>query len=168
MRPSPWTLSTCSALMPGARHRATLEVRKAVERGLNAVIVHPTGVIGPFDFRISEMGQLVLDFIRGKLKAYLDGAYDFADVRDVAHGLTLACRKGRTGESYILSGERVSIKQILEVLEETSGIRAPTFKVPAWLARTAGKLAPIYYRIDQEQAAFHRLLGGRAAQQFHG
>ena len=49
-----------------SKAQATLEVRKGMERGLNAVIVHPTGVIGPFDFRISEMGQLVLDFIRGQ------------------------------------------------------------------------------------------------------
>ena len=143
-------------LGPYARSKAvaTLEVRKAMERGLDAVIVHPTGVIGPFDFRISEMGQLVLDFIRGKLKAYLDGAYDFADVRDVARGLMLAGKQGRKGESYILSGERVSIKQIMELLEETSGIRAPSFKVPAWLARTAGKLAPIYYRIARSKPLF--------------
>ena len=137
-----------------SKAQATLEVRKGMERGLNAVIVHPTGVIGPFDFRISEMGQLVLDFIRGKLKAYLDGAYDFADVRDVAHGMTLACSKGRSGESYILSGERVSIKQIMDVLEETSGIKAPRFKVPAWLAHTAGKLAPVYYRIARTKPLF--------------
>jgi len=137
-----------------SKARATLEVRKAVERGLDAVIVHPTGVIGPFDFRISEMGQLVLDFIRGKLKAYMDGAYDFADVRDVARGLALAGKQGRKGESYILSGERVSIKHIMEILEETSGIRAPSFKVPAWLAHTAGKLAPIYYRIIRSKPLF--------------
>ena len=137
-----------------SKARATLEVRKAVERGLDAVIVHPTGVVGPFDFKISEMGQLVLDFIRGRLKAYLDGAYDFADVRDVARGLILAGRKGRKGESYILSGERVSIKHIMEVLEETSGIRAPSFKVPAWLAHTAGKLAPLYYRIVRSKPLF--------------
>ncbi len=137
-----------------SKARATLEVRKAAERGLDAVIVHPTGVTGPFDFRISEMGQLVLDFIRGKLKAYLDGAYDFADVRDVARGLMLAGNQGRKGESYILSGERVSIKQIIDVLEETSGIKAPSFKVPAWLAHTAGELAPIYYRIIRSKPLF--------------
>jgi dihydroflavonol-4-reductase len=137
-----------------SKAQATLEVRKGMERGLNSVIVHPTGVIGPFDFKISEMGQLVLDFIRGKLKAYMDGAYDFADVRDVAHGMTLACSKGRAGESYILSGERVSIKRIMEVLEETSGIKAPKFKVPGWLAHTAGKLVPIYSRIARSKPLF--------------
>jgi len=143
-------------LGPYARSKAqaTLEVRRAVERGLNAVIVHPTGVIGPFDFKISDMGRFVLDFIRGKLRGYLDGAYDFADVRDVAHGMTLACEKGRTGESYILSGERVSIKQIMDMLEETSGIKAPEFKVPAWLARTVGKLAPVYARINSSKPLF--------------
>jgi dihydroflavonol-4-reductase len=100
------------------------------------------------------MGQLVLDFIRGKLKAYLDGAYDFADVRDIAQGLMLACSRGRRGESYILSGERVSIKRIMELLEETSGVKAPRFKVPDWLARSVGKLAPIYYRFTRSKALF--------------
>ncbi|MFA5400302.1 MAG: SDR family oxidoreductase [Dehalococcoidia bacterium] len=145
-----------NVLGPYARSKAmaTLEVKKGMAHGLNAVIVHPTGVIGPFDFRISEMGQLMLDFIRGKLKAYLDGAYDFADVRDVAHGMTLACSKGRRGESYILSGERVSIKRIMELLEEISGVKAPKFKVPAWLAHSVGKLAPIYYRIARSKPLF--------------
>ena len=145
-----------NVLGPYARSKAmaTLEVKKGIAHGLNAVIVHPTGVIGPFDFRISEMGQLMLDFIRGKLKAYLDGAYDFADVRDVAHGMTLACSKGRRGESYILSGERVSIKRIMELLEEISGVKAPKFKVPAWLAHTVGKLAPFYYRINRSKPLF--------------
>ena len=133
---------------------ATLAVQKAVEQGLDAVIVHPTGVIGPFDFRISEMGQLILDFVRGRLKAYLDGAYDFADVRDVARGMIQAGKKGRSGERYILSGQQISIKDLMRVLEESTGKKAPTFKIPAWLARTVGKLAPIYYRIIRSKPLF--------------
>ncbi len=137
-----------------SKAQATLEVKRAVQCGLDAVIVHPTGVVGPFDYRISEMGQLILDFIRGKLKAYLDGAYDFADVRDVARGMIQACREGRRGESYILSGQQISIKDLMSVLEETTGKKAPTFKVPAWIARTAGKLAPLYYRIIRSKPLF--------------
>jgi len=118
------------------------------------VIVCPTGVIGPYDFRISEMGQLILDFMRKKLKAYMDGAYDFADVRDVAHGMHLAGKNGRKGETYILSGEQVSIKNLMNMLQEITGVNAPSYKVPSWLARTAGAVAPIYYRLIKSKPLF--------------
>jgi dihydroflavonol-4-reductase len=134
--------------------RATLEVKKAVHRGLDAVIVCPTGVIGPYDFRISEMGQLILDFTRKRLKAYIDGAYDFADVRDVARGMQLAGKKGRKGETYILSGEQVSIKDLMGMLQDITGIKAPSYKVPSWLARTAGLVAPLYYRLIKSKPLF--------------
>jgi dihydroflavonol-4-reductase len=134
--------------------RASLKVQDAVGRGLDAVLVCPTGVIGPYDFKISEMGQLILDFIRRKLRAYLDGAYDFADVRDVARGMRLAGKRGIKGETYILSGEQVTVPQLMKILEESTGVKRPTFKVPRWLARTAGQAAPIYYRLIKSKPLF--------------
>jgi dihydroflavonol-4-reductase len=133
---------------------ASLEVEKAVGKGLDAVLVCPTGVIGPYDFRISEMGQLILDFIRRKLKAYLDGAYDFADVRDVARGMRLAGNNGRTGETYILSGEQVTLPQLMRILEDVTGVRKTSYKVPRWLARSVGELAPLYYRLIKSKPLF--------------
>jgi dihydroflavonol-4-reductase len=133
---------------------ASLEVQSAIRRGLNAVIVCPTGVIGPYDFRISEMGQLILDFIRRKLKAYMDGAYDFADVRDVARGIRLAGMKGRPGEIYILSGEQVTVPQLMKILEEITGVKAPSFKVPSWLARSASMITPLYYGLVKGRQLF--------------
>lgn len=79
----------------------TLEVLAAAGRGLDAVVVCPTGVIGPFDFAPSEMGRLFLAFARRRVWAYPDGGYDFVDVRDAAEGHLLAAEKGRTGESYL-------------------------------------------------------------------
>ena len=133
---------------------ATLAVLKGVERGLDAVITYPTGVTGPFDYRISEMGQLILDFLNGKMKAYTDGAYDFVDVRDVARGIILAGEKGVRGESYILSGEQVSVHRLLSILHEISGIRMPYLKVPAWLARFAAVFTPFYYRLSGNKPRF--------------
>ena len=137
-----------------SKAQATLEVLKAVEQGLDAVIVCPTGVIGPYDYKISEMGQLIIDFMRGDLKAYIDGSYDFVDVRDVATGLILACEKGRSGESYILSGEQITVRDLLLMLEEITEVKAPSFKVPVWLARTAAKVAPLYYRLTKTKPLF--------------
>jgi len=134
--------------------QATLEVLKGVEQGLDAVIVCPTGVIGPYDYKISEMGQLIINFAKGDLKAYIDGAYDFADVRDVATGLILACEKGHKGESYILSGEQINVRDLLLMLEEITGMKAPSFKVPFWLARTVGKVASLYYRLTKIKPLF--------------
>jgi len=134
--------------------QATLEVLKGVERGLDAVIVCPTGVIGPYDYKPSEMGQLLIDSVSKKLKAYIDGAYDFVDVRDVAIGLILACEKGHSGESYILSGEQITVRDLLLMVEEITGVKAPSFKIPVWLARTVGTLATIYYCLTRTKPLF--------------
>ncbi len=137
-----------------SKAQATLEVLGGVKRGLEVVVACPTGVIGPYDYRISEMGQLIITLVKGKLKAYLDGAYDFVDVRDVAKGLVLVYEKGRPGESYILSGDQVTIRELLQILKEVSGIEVPSFLIPGWLARTVGKLATPYYILTKTKPLF--------------
>jgi len=137
-----------------SKAQASCEVLKGIERGLEAVIVCPTGVIGPFDFRVSEMGRLILDFINRRLKASVKGAYDFVDVRDVAHGIVLAGQIGRNGETYILSGERITISCMMLILESITGIKAPSIEFPAWLARSIGVLATPYYRISKHKPLF--------------
>lgn len=133
---------------------ATLEVLNGTKNGLDAVLVFPSGVMGPSDFRLSEMGQLIIDFVRGKLKMYVDGAYDFVDVRDVAQGHILACEKGHTGEGYILSNARVTIRALLSILEETTSIRAPSFKAPLWLAQFAARFTPLYCALTKARPRF--------------
>jgi dihydroflavonol-4-reductase len=88
-------------------------VEKAVRAGLEAVIACPTGVIGPYDFRGSLMGNVIRTAAENKPTLYVDGAYDFVDVRDVADGLIAAMEKGRCGESYILSGQKISVRYLL-------------------------------------------------------
>lgn len=81
----------------------TLEVIKGIKKGLDAVILCPSGIIGPDDYRVSEMGKLIVDFVKGKVKAYVDGAYDFVDVRDVAEGLLLACEMRKARKENVIS-----------------------------------------------------------------
>jgi len=100
---------------------ASLAVLAAVKQGLDAVIVCPTGVIGPYDYRKSEMGSLILDWSKHNPHLGLDGAYDFVDVRDVARGLVLAAEKGRQGEIYILSGERIELMQLHSMINDSIG-----------------------------------------------
>ncbi|HEY6075088.1 MAG TPA: NAD-dependent epimerase/dehydratase family protein, partial [Anaerolineales bacterium] len=89
-----------------SKAEATLEVQHASECGLDTVITCPTGVIGPYDFRGSMMGAVIRTAAERKPTLYVDEAYDFVDVRDVADGLIAAARDGKRGESYILSGHR--------------------------------------------------------------
>ncbi len=133
---------------------ASLEVLDAVHTGMDAVIVCPTGVIGPYDFRLSEMGQLILDCVEQKPMLYVDGAYDFVDVRDVAQGLILAAEKGRCGESYILSGERIEVPDILKIVQEILGARLFSLKIPFSLARFTATFTPLYYRLSHVKPRF--------------
>jgi dihydroflavonol-4-reductase len=136
--------------------QGTLEALAAVDQGLDAVIVCPTGVIGPYDFKPSEMGQLFIDFASGRIKAYIDGAYDFVDVRDVAHGLILAAEKGRRGEVYILSGEQITVPALMSILERLTGVHAPRVKLPAWFAEATADLGLLYYRMTNTRPLFTR------------
>jgi dihydroflavonol-4-reductase len=133
---------------------ASLSVLNAVQDGMDAVIVCPTGVIGPYDFRLSEMGQLILDCVDQKPMVYVDGAYDFVDVRDVAQGLILAGEKGRCGESYILSGERIEVPDIIKIVQEVLGTRLFSLKIPFSLARLTANFTPLYYRLRHTKPRF--------------
>jgi len=133
---------------------ASLEVLNAVHQGMDAVIVCPTGVIGPYDFRRSEMGQLILDCVEQKPMLYVDGAYDFVDVRDVAEGLILASQKGRCGESYILSGERIEVLDVIRIVQEVLDKRLFSLKIPLNLARLVANIMPLYYRLTHVKPRF--------------
>ncbi len=138
-----------------SKARATLillnEVRKG---GLDAIICCPTGVIGPWDYGISNIGQLILDFTSGHLKSYVRGAYDFVDVRDVARGLILAAEKGQSGNHYIFSGAQVQVPELMKELEQNIGYPAPTYEIPSTIARVAGVLASVYYRLIRRRPVF--------------
>jgi len=122
------------------KSESSLLVLSAVEDGLDAVITAPTAFIGPYDYRISLMGSLILDFVRGKLPGYVDGGFDFVDVRDAAAGTIAAGEKGRKGETYILGGEYCTVPEILTFLEEITGKRKPGIKFPLGLAFLAAKM----------------------------
>ena len=126
---------------------ATLAVQAAFSQGLDVVIACPTGVIGPYDYRISEIGQLILDCLELKPQLYVDGAYDFVDVRDVALGLIQTGRRGTSGRSYILSGEQISVKRLLEMVSDLTGGGFVMRRIPVGLARFISVFAPLYYRM---------------------
>ncbi len=101
--------------------------------GLPVVIVNPTAPVGAGDIKPTPTGKIVLDFLRGRLPAYVDTGLNIVAVEDVAHGHLLAAEKGRVGERYILGGENLTLQQILEILARMSGSRIPRFPMP-WVA----------------------------------
>jgi len=137
-----------------SKARATLKVLEAARDGLDAVVVYPSAVVGPFDFKPSQMGQLILDFARRRLPAYLDGAYNFVDVRDVASGLLLAAEKGATGGGYLLTGSTITVPGLMVLLAELAGVPAPWLKLPFWLARFLALFSPAYYALTRTRPLF--------------
>ncbi len=137
-----------------SKAQASLEVLEAVRAGLDAVIVCPTGVIGPHDYRGSELGQLIQDCVCHKPMFYVDGAYDFVDVRDVAQGLSLVSENGQTGESYILSGERLSVLGMIKTIQQVIGRKLVTLKIPMQMAHLCARFTPLYYRFTHTKPRF--------------
>ncbi|MBQ6300874.1 MAG: NAD-dependent epimerase/dehydratase family protein [Bacteroidales bacterium] len=104
---------------------ASQAVLDAVSKGLDAVIVLPSGIIGPFDNGRNHLVQLVKRFMEKKLPVITTGGYDMVDVRDVAKGCIAAADRGRNGESYILSNQYITIPDLIELSGELSGTRVP-------------------------------------------
>jgi dihydroflavonol-4-reductase len=137
-----------------SKAEATLDVLSAAHAGLEAVVTCPTGVIGPFDFRGSMMGAVIHGAAVAKPTLYVDGAYDFVDVRDVADGLIAAAENGKRGESYILSGQKISVRYLLETVREITGKNFFQMKIPFDLARFAALFTPLYYQLANATPRF--------------
>jgi len=109
-------------------------VRDAVAGGLDAVIINPTSVVGPNDFKPSLIGQAILQLYGGRMPALIPGGYDWVDVRDVVSGTITALEKGRTGESYLLPGHYVSLADLYNMLTSLKGNGKTLPVLPSWLA----------------------------------
>ena len=99
-------------------------------QGFPVVAVNPATPIGPYDIKPTPTGKILLDFLNGRMPSYIDTGLSVVHVRDVALGHWLAAQKGQVGERYILGGENLTLKQILDLLSEISGLPAPRFKTP--------------------------------------
>jgi len=136
--------------------QATLLVLKAAEEGLDAVVVCPTGVIGPYDFKRSELGEMMLSWMKKGPSLSVQGKFDFVDVRDVALGHILAAEKGKRGETYLLSGEQLQISVMRSLVQQAAGIDTTEIKFPARLAAFVAPLAEFFYKITRTKPKFTR------------
>ena len=109
---------------------AEQEVRRFVAKGLPAVIVSPTAPIGAMDRKPTPTGKIIVDFLNGKMPAYLDTGLNFVDVEDVADAHVAASKSGVVGESYILGNANLTLKQFLQLLGRVAGRKPPRWRLP--------------------------------------
>ncbi len=115
--------------------------------GFEIVVGHPGACIGPYDFKTSNIGEMVRMFINGKFPVSLGfGEYNFVDVRDVAKGLYNASTMGRDGECYIMTGERMTVDALIRVLAEKCGSKAPSLKLPLGFIKAVLPVMNVYYK----------------------
>ncbi|HEX4825999.1 MAG TPA: NAD-dependent epimerase/dehydratase family protein [Candidatus Polarisedimenticolaceae bacterium] len=133
--------------------RAVLE---EVARGLDAVTVNPTGVIGPYDFKPSHAGQMLLQLARRQLPTLVTGGFNWVDVRDVAAGAIAAAERGRAGERYLLSGHWCSVRELAETACRIAGSKPPRFDVPVGVAMLGVPFAAGYARLTRTRAVYTR------------
>jgi len=123
------------------------EAKKAAAAGVPIVIVNPTTPVGPGDWKPTPTGRIIVDFLNGKMPAYVDTGLNLAPVEDVAAGHLLAASSGRIGERYILGGCNMTLKEILDVLSVITGRPAPRVKLPHAVALAAGYADELFSRL---------------------
>ena len=126
---------------------AEREVREGIEHGLDAIILNPTAILGPHDYQISFLGQVLLNLAQGKLPALIEGGFDWVDVRDVVNAAIRAEKEAPLGAKYLLSGQWASVKELASLVESIWGTPAPRITVPAWLARTGAPVMTLYNQV---------------------
>lgn len=136
---------------------ATQIVLDAAQSGLFACVVHPAGILGPFDYEgRNHATQMVQDYIEGRLVACVRGGYDFVDVRDVAAGIIACSERGRSGECYILSNKYYPVHEIMQTLHEITGKPRVKTVLPLWFAKLTAPLAELYYKMLRQPPLFTR------------
>ncbi|MFH1728247.1 MAG: NAD-dependent epimerase/dehydratase family protein [Pseudomonadota bacterium] len=127
------------------------EVQKGISMGLDAIIVCPTAVLGPNDYRHSRMGKVLCMLSKQTLPGLVGGGFNWVDARDVSRGAIEASKNGKTGEIYLLSGNWHSVKELAQFVEKVSGKKSPSITYPLWMANIgAMAITPFAKILDKE------------------
>ena len=128
--------------MTGAYKRSKFQAEQVAlefaRSGFPVVVVNPTAPIGDHDFKPTPTGRIVLDFLAGRMPAFVDTGLNLVDVEDTAQGHLLAAEQGRAGERYILGRENLTLREILERVASISSVKAPRLRIPYAVAYVAG------------------------------
>jgi len=130
---TPVSLSHMAGDYKRSKYLAEQEVLKLARAGLPVVIVNPSAPVGQGDIKPTPTGQMIVDFMKGRMWAYIETGMNLVDVDDVAVGHLRAMERGRVGERYILGNQNLSLREIFETLSKLTGVKAPRIKLP-WQA----------------------------------
>lgn len=130
---TPVSLSQMAGHYKRSKFLAEQEVLRLAKEGLPVVIVNPSAPVGAGDVKPTPTGQIIVDFMKGRMPAYIETGMNIVDVDDVAAGHLLAMQKGRLGERYILGGKNLLLREVFEILSAVTGVKAPSIKLPRLL-----------------------------------
>ena len=128
---------------------AEKEVLDAAKHGFPAIIAMPTTPVGPWDWKPTPTGKIILDFLNGKMPGYVETGLNFVGVEECAAGHVLIAEKGIAGERYLLGAENLTLKSVLDLLAQLTGLPAPSLKIPHGVA----------LGVAYAETAFSRLIG---------
>jgi dihydroflavonol-4-reductase len=135
---SPVTLDSMIGHYKRSKFMAEQVATEAASNGMHVVIVNPTTPVGEQDIKPTPTGRIIVDFLKKKFPAYVDTGLNLVDVTECARGHLAALEKGRSGERYILGGENLTLKQILDKLGAITGLPSPNIRVPYVVALATG------------------------------
>jgi dihydroflavonol-4-reductase len=144
-----------------SKYLAEQEVLKYAARGLPVVIVNPSFPVGPWDVKPTPSGQMIVNFLRGRIPAYVDTGLNVIDVEDVAIGHILAAEKGRIGERYILGYANLTLRDLFQVLAQVSGVQAPRLRIPYGAAYFSACVSELVARTITHRTPFVTMAGVR-------
>ncbi|HYW99847.1 MAG TPA: hopanoid-associated sugar epimerase [Candidatus Elarobacter sp.] len=126
---------------------AEREVLNAAKSGLPVIVAMPTTPVGPWDWKPTPTGKIILDFLNGKMPGYVETGLNFVGVEECAAGHLLLAEKGKVGERYLLGGENLTLKAMLDMLAKVTGLRAPSLKIPHGLALGVAYANTVFSRL---------------------
>jgi dihydroflavonol-4-reductase len=126
---------------------AEKEALEAAKSGLPVIVAMPTTPVGPWDWKPTPTGKIVLDFLNGKMPGYVETGLNFVGVEECAAGHLLVAEKGKVGERYLLGGENLTLKAMLDILAKITGLRAPMLKIPHGLALGVAYANTVFSRL---------------------
>ncbi len=129
-------------------------LKMAREKKINATIVHPSGILGPNDYLLGHINELILQYLRHDLPAIVRGGYNVVDVRDVANGIIAAVEYGRNAECYILSGSYQSIKDIVNAASACTGFKQVKICIPHWIIHLVMPFITLHYKARHQKPIF--------------
>lgn len=129
-------------------------VREVIQQGLDAVIIHPVGVIGPLDYLPSYMGKGLLAYYQKKILTNIEGGFNWVHMDDVVDMMIAAADKGRCNESYIIAGHWHSVKSVANMVELITGVKTPRLSCPLWLAKIGLPPQQLWWNLKKQSPLY--------------